>query len=79
LDEPTSALDSESEEAITQAMNKLFEWRTVIIVAHRLQTVKNANHIVYIDDGEIIEQWTHDELMEMEGKYWKMVDLQSWF
>jgi ABC-type multidrug transport system fused ATPase/permease subunit len=77
LDEPTSALDSESEEAITQAMNTLFEGRTVIIVAHRLQTVKNADHIVYIDDGQIVEQGKHQTLMRLKGKYWKMVDLQS--
>ena len=79
LDEPTSALDSESEEAITQAMNDLFENRTVIIIAHRLQTVKNADRIVLIEDGEVKEDGTHVELMWREGSYFKMVELQSGF
>ncbi len=79
LDEPTSALDSESEEAITEAMNKLFEWRTVIIIAHRLQTVKNADQIIYIENGAVVEQWNHTELMKQEWHYWKMVELQSGF
>lgn len=79
LDEPTAALDSESEEAITQAMNLLFKDRTVIIIAHRLQTVKHADRIILIEQGKIVEEWTHTQLMEQKGKYWKMVELQSGF
>lgn len=79
LDEPTSALDSENEEAVTESLNALFAWRTVIIIAHRLQTVKNADAIVLINNGQIIEQWTHTSLMTQQGKYFKMVELQSGF
>lgn len=79
LDEPTSALDSENEEAVTESLNALFAWRTVIIIAHRLQTVKTADTIVLIDNGQIVEQWTHSSLMEQQGKYFKMVELQSGF
>lgn len=63
LDEPTSALDSFSEEAITQAMHNLFENRTVIIIAHRLQTVKQADDIIVLEEGKVVERGTHDELV----------------
>lgn len=63
LDEPTAALDSFSEEAITQAMHNLFEGRTVIIIAHRLQTVKAADDIIVLEQGSIVERGTHDELL----------------
>jgi ABC-type multidrug transport system fused ATPase/permease subunit len=79
LDEPTSALDSFSEEAITQAMNELFKWRTVIIIAHRLQTVKHADDIILLDKWAIMERWTHDELVAQWGQYAKMLELQSGF
>lgn len=79
LDEPTSALDSFSEEQITKAMNNLFAGRTVIIVAHRLQTVKHAHRIIVLEEGKILEEWTHDTLIEKNGIYKKMLELQSWF
>lgn len=79
LDEPTSALDSFSEEQITKAMNNLFIWRTVIIIAHRLQTVKHADNIFVIENWEIIEDWNHRELIKLKWKYKKMLDLQSGF
>lgn len=79
LDEPTSALDSFSEEAITEAMHNLFENRTVLIIAHRLQTVKNADDILVLDQGKVIERWTHDKLVSKWGEYAKMLELQSWF
>ncbi len=79
LDEPTSALDSFSEEAITKAMNNLFEGRTVIIIAHRLQTVKQADTILLLDDWKIAESWTHAELVNSWGHYAKMLELQSGF
>lgn len=63
LDEPTSALDSFSEEAITEAMHNLFEGKTVIIIVHRLQTVKNADDIIVLDAGKVIERGTHNELV----------------
>ena len=55
LDEPTSALDSINEELVTEALNNLFVGRTVIIIAHRLQTVKHADEILYIDHGGVME------------------------
>lgn len=79
LDEPTSALDSFSEEQITKAMNNLFKNRTVIVIAHRLQTVKNADKIFVINEWKIIEKWTHKELIKEKWKYAKMLELQSWF
>jgi ABC-type multidrug transport system fused ATPase/permease subunit len=63
LDEPTSALDSFAEEAISEAMHNLFAGRTVIIIAHRLQTVKNADDIIVIENGQIIERGSHTELV----------------
>ena len=79
LDEPTSALDSFSEEQITKAMHNLFKKRTVIIIAHRLQTVKDANEIILFENGEIKERGTHKELVKLKGKYNKMLELQSGF
>jgi ABC-type multidrug transport system fused ATPase/permease subunit len=78
LDEPTSALDSFSEEAVTIAINNLFKWRTVIVIAHRLQTVKEADDIIILDEFKIIERWTHRKLLKDWKYYKKMVDLQSW-
>ena len=79
LDEPTSALDSFSEEKITEALNTLFEWRTVIIVAHRLQTVKKADDIIVIEWGSVVERGTHTTLVEQGGIYARMLELQSGF
>ena len=79
LDEPTSALDSFNEEEISQALNNLFEWKTVIIVAHRLQTVKSANRILLFEEWKVIEDWTHQSLIRKNWKYKKMLDLQSGF
>jgi ABC-type multidrug transport system fused ATPase/permease subunit len=79
LDEPTSALDSFSEEKITQALNELFEGRTVIIIAHRLQTVKSADRILVIEDGKIKEEGNHAELVEKGGLYSRMLAMQSGF
>lgn len=79
LDEPTSALDSFSEESITIAMENLFENRTVVIIAHRLQTVKNADDIIVLDEWKVIERGTHDQLVELWWSYAKMLELQSGF
>lgn len=79
LDEPTSALDSFSEEAVTQAFTTLTVGRTVIIVAHRLQTVKNADEIVVLENGRVVESGTHDQLLAENGVYASMLELQSWF
>ena len=79
LDEPTSALDSFNEEEISQALNNLFEWKTVVIVAHRLQTVKSADRILLFEEWKVIEDWTHQSLIRKNWKYKKMLDLQSGF
>lgn len=79
LDEPTSALDSFNEELVSEALHSLFKWKMVIVVAHRLQTVKQADIIHYILDGKVIESGTHHELIKLDGKYKRMLDLQSWF
>lgn len=79
LDEPTSALDSLSEQKITAAMHNLFKGRTVIVIAHRLQTVKYANNILVIEDGKLKERGTHKSLIEKKGFYKQMLDLQSGF
>lgn len=79
LDEPTSALDSFSEEKITKAMHRLFKWRTVLVIAHRLQTVKEADDIILIEDWKILERWTHKELVSQKWIYKNMLDLQTGF
>ena len=79
LDEPTSALDSFSEEKITVALDELFVGRTVIIVAHRLQTVKRADDIIVIEWGDVVERWDHGELVAKWGIYYRMLELQSGF
>lgn len=79
LDEPTSALDSVSEEKISQALHKLFSARTVIVIAHRLQTVKEADHIIVVGDGKVIEEWSHSVLVKKKGTYARMLELQTTF
>lgn len=77
LDEPTSALDSFSEVKISQALHHLCDWKTLIVIAHRLQTVKDADVIFVIGPNSIIEKGSHDELLSDGGEYAGMVDLQS--
>lgn len=76
LDEPTSALDAESEHFIKDALNELMEGRTTFIIAHRLSTVRDADQILVLDNGTIAEQGTHAELMEEEGVYQELYELQ---
>lgn len=77
LDEATSALDSESEDTIQKAIDSLGDDKTIIIIAHRLQTIKNVDRIVVLEEGRIIEQGRHQDLMEQGGVYSKFVELQS--
>ena len=79
LDEPTSALDSFSEEKVTEAMHTLFAWRTVIIIAHRLQTVREADDIIVLDQWKMVERWTHNQLDKQWWTYKRMLDLQTAF
>ncbi|MBO7141954.1 MAG: ABC transporter ATP-binding protein [Bacteroidales bacterium] len=76
LDEATSALDTESERLVQDALSKLMQNRTSIVIAHRLSTVKDADEICVLNDGEIIERGTHDQLMEKNGAYRRLCDLQ---
>lgn len=77
LDEATSSLDSESERLVQDALEKLMIGRTSIVIAHRLSTIRKADNIVVIKLGEIVEQGTHDELMQVqEGVYKNLSELQ---
>ncbi len=77
LDEATSNIDTETEEIIQHAMDVLKQGRTTFIIAHRLSTIKNADKILVLDRGEIVEMGTHDELLEIGGRYEMMYRLQS--
>lgn len=77
LDEATSALDSESEALIQEALNNLMKGRTSIVVAHRLSTIAGLDEIVVLDDGKIVEQGKHAELLEKKGEYSKLWSRQS--
>ncbi len=77
LDEATSSLDTESERLVQDALNKLMQNRTSIVIAHRLSTVVNADQILVINKGEIVERGTHEELIAMNGLYKKLHDIQN--
>ncbi len=77
LDEATSALDSESERLVQDALEKMMKNRTSIVIAHRLSTIQNADNIVVLSKGKIVEQGKHQELLEKKGIYYSLVEMQS--
>lgn len=77
LDEATSALDTESERLVQEALENMMQNRTSVVIAHRLSTVQKADKIVVMQKGQIVEQGTHDELIERNGTYKKLVMMQS--
>lgn len=77
LDEATSALDTESEKLVQDALNKLMKNRTSLVIAHRLSTIQNADIIVVLEGGKIVEQGNHQELIAREGLYSKLVNMQQ--
>ena len=76
FDEATNALDANNEKVIMENMNEFYKGRTVVVVAHRLSTVRNADQIVVLDRGEIVEQGRHEELIQLKGSYWNLVKNQ---
>jgi subfamily B ATP-binding cassette protein MsbA len=76
LDEATSSLDSDSETEVQHALEYLMKGRTVFVIAHRLSTIRNANRIVVLSNGGIVEEGTHEELMDLGGEYRRLYDLQ---
>jgi subfamily B ATP-binding cassette protein MsbA len=77
LDEATSALDTESEKLVQDALNNLMKNRTSLIIAHRLSTIQNADIIIVLEDGQIVEQGTHPQLIAANGLYRKLIDMQT--
>jgi len=75
LDEATSSVDTETEALIQRALDRVLEGRTSFVIAHRLSTIKHATRILVLDQGEIVEQGTHQELLELEGYYYKLYTL----
>ncbi|MEZ5016059.1 MAG: ATP-binding cassette domain-containing protein [Flavipsychrobacter sp.] len=76
LDEATSSLDANNEKDIMEKLNDFYSNKTVVVIAHRLSTIKNADNIVVLDKGEIVEQGSHNELIKQGGYYFRLVDKQ---
>jgi len=77
LDEATSALDTQSEQVVQEAINNMMQDRTSVVIAHRLSTVQKADRIIVLDKGHIVQEGTHESLMQQEGLYKTLVELQE--
>ena len=77
LDEATSSLDTESEIYIQESLARLLKGRTTLVIAHRLSTIRQADQILVIEDGQIVERGTHDELIKKEGRYFRLYTYQA--
>ena len=77
LDEATSALDSESERLVQEALFNLMKNRTSLVIAHRLSTIQHADEIIVIQEGQVAERGTHDQLLQLKGLYWKLSTIQK--
>ena len=76
LDEATSNVDTRTEQRIQAAMRKLMEGKTCFVIAHRLSTIRSADHILVLNQGQVVEQGTHEELMAKRGFYWELYQSQ---
>jgi ATP-binding cassette subfamily B protein len=77
LDEATSAVDTETEKEIQKALDNLVRGRTTIAIAHRLSTLRKADRLVVMDKGVVVEEGTHDVLIEAQGAYWRLYEAQQ--
>ena len=77
LDEATSAVDTETEKEIQRALDNLVRGRTTIAIAHRLSTLRKADRLVVMDKGLVVEEGSHDELMQTQGAYWRLYEAQQ--
>ena len=77
LDEATASVDADNEHFIQEAISELCRGKTLIVIAHRLNTIRNANKILVIKNGKVSESGTHEELMALKGQYWDMVERQT--
>lgn len=76
FDEATNALDAQNERIIVERLQEFYQGRTVVVIAHRLSTVKNADQIIVLDDGKIVEHGKHEELINLKGYYYQLVKNQ---